>query len=77
MCYSIGKSLGTIGTTDQNERALPPRYPSVFPGLSSLRKNSFTTHILTSAAKAANENKVLIAALKRCATQNQSVSASC
>jgi hypothetical protein len=31
---------------------------------------------VTSAAKAANENKVLIAALKRCATQNQAFSRS-
>jgi len=32
---------------------------------------------VTSAAKAADENKVLIAALKRCATQNQTFSAAC
>jgi len=30
---------------------------------------------LTSAAKAAHKNKVLIAALKRCATQNQTLAA--
>jgi len=64
MCYSIGKSLGTIGTTDHNERVLPPRCPSVFPALSSLRKNSFATHILTSAAKATTQNKAVIAALE-------------
>ena len=33
--------------------------------------------IMTSAAKAANENKVVIAALKRCATQSQTFSAAC
>jgi len=32
---------------------------------------------VTSAAKAADKNKVLIAALKRCATQNQTFSAAC
>jgi len=32
---------------------------------------------VTSAAKAADQNKVVIAALKRCATQNQTFSAVC
>ena len=36
-----------------------------------LLTKSFATHSLTSAAKAAGENKTAIAALKRCATQNQ------
>jgi len=38
--------------------------------VNSLGKNSFATRILTSAAKAATQNKAVIAALKRCATQN-------
>src|SRR5690242_12380161 len=37
---------------------------------SRLRKNHFATCALTSAAKAAAENRAVIAALKRCATPN-------
>jgi hypothetical protein len=36
-----------------------------------LRKNSLVAQILTSAAKAAIQNKTVIAALKRCATRNR------
>jgi hypothetical protein len=32
---------------------------------------------VTSAAKAADQNKAVIAGLKRCATQNQTISAAC
>jgi hypothetical protein len=39
------------------------------PGL--LRKKIFVMHNVTSAAKTAGENKLLIAALKPCATQNR------
>jgi len=38
---------------------------------SRLRKNSLVAHILTSAAKADTQSRTVIAALKRCATQNQ------
>ena len=39
--------------------------------LNRLLKKFFATHSLTSAAKAAGEDKPVFAGLKRCATQNQ------
>jgi len=58
---------------------LQPAVPVVSGGQSEriaddsrrLLKNPSPTCILTSAAKAATENQPFIAALKRCATQNQ------
>jgi len=38
---------------------------------SRLRRDSLTAHLMTSAAKAVTQSKGIIAALKRCATQNQ------
>jgi hypothetical protein len=43
----------------------------VVGSLAGLLKKFFATPGLTSAAKAAGENKPITAALKRCATQNQ------
>jgi hypothetical protein len=40
-------------------------------GFSGLRKNSFRAESVTSAAKAVDENKPVIAAVNGCATQNQ------
>jgi hypothetical protein len=54
-----------------NNAAEAASLPALGGALKTLRKNSLATQILTSAAKAAIQNKIVIAALKRCATQNR------
>jgi len=44
---------------------------SVRHGLNRLRKNPCAVCILTAAAEAVTENRLFIAAVNRCATQNQ------
>ncbi len=60
-----GGLLKSTPKVNQGGRLGPPRW------LNSLREKYFLRHRLTSVAKAAVGSRTVIAALKRCATQNQ------
>ena len=66
--------LGGSGVAEQVEGPAPKRgngFEGILVLLNSLRKKCFPRRSVTSAAKAGAENKLVIAAVNRCATQKQ------